>query len=332
MTRNLGGLAMMSLLAFGPFGCGPAHSPAGASADAAPSADLSPGPAEPTTQSAGAAVMAYVNGKPIPMDRLIDLLVRGPGMAYARQLVQREVVRQEMERKKVVLTEADVRAETERIFKAMIPQIDTPQQREQVLARLLAQKQVSRKQWLLGVRLGAALRKLAEPQVRTSEEMLQAEFARRYGQQVQVRQIEVESLAKARKILEQLADGGDFAKLAWKHSLSESSRRGGLIDPIGPKTKGIPTAIHQTALSLKKAGEISEPIQVGTTFHILRLERVIEPENVRFEDVKDKIEADVRENLLHHQRGLILERLFREARIEYVAPLLKRLAAQGKQP
>lgn len=295
-------------------------------------------PAEPARLGAwpasqpARAVMAYVNEEPVYMEELVDLLLRGPAKGYARQLVRRQLVRQEMQRRKLTVTDAEVDAEVGRILKNMVPDAKSDRDRRSVLDRLLDQRQISPKQWMLSVRTAAELRKLAEPRVKITDELLRSEFGLRYGRQVVVRDIEVAALTKAQEILRKIEAGEDFAKLAWKHSIADTASNGGLRPAIGPRTKNVAEAVRQAALSLKKTGEISDLIQAEQTFHILKLERVIEPKGVKFEDVRDRVERAVREDMIRYHQKVILDKLTRAAKIEYINQVLRHRMAEGPQP
>ena len=290
---------------------------------------------EPTTQPTATAVpgrdiMATVNGHPLYMADLLELLIRGPGPAYSGQLVREEIVRQEMIRLKLKVTGEEILDEAERILKIMVPQAKTAQERRQVLAQLLVQKQVSQEQWLRSIRLTARLRKLAEASVKITDKMLKAQFGNMYGQQRIVRHIELGSLDDARKALADARNGKDFKGMAFNRSLAQTAATGGLLPPIGPRTRGVPAAIMQAVMAMENKGELSDPVQVGARFHILKLEKIIAPRDVKFEDVKDKVVEAVKESLLRRHQKLILDQLEKKARVRYVNPILKRLSAKGQ--
>jgi len=282
------------------------------------------GPAKPNPAPPGAKeVMAYVNGRPLYMAELIDSLLRGPGRSYAEQLVRQELVSQALAKAGMTLTDKDIEAETETILKLMVPQARTRAERFQVLEKMLVQKQVPYAQWVIGVKVAASLRRLAEPRVTIDDEMLRVEFGRMYGRQAVVRAIEVESLTKAQEILAALKAGKKFADLAWQRSIHDSAKSRGLLEPMSANTRNVPAAILQTAMSLRRPGQISDPVQVGATFFILRLEKSIEPKNVTFEDVKDKIAASLRARLLRMHQKAVLDEITRDGKVEYVHPMLK---------
>ena len=80
---------------------------------------------------------------------------------------------------------------------------------------------------------------------------------------------------------------------------------------------------------MKKPGEISEPIQVQTSFHILYLEKITKPQEVEFEKVKDELGAALRSRKLRNMKQQLRAELIRKAKIVYVNPVLR--AKAGRQ-
>ena len=315
VKENTIGLALVCVI-----GCALALCPARASDEALP-ADAAP-PTE-AADKAGGDVMAVVNGQSLPMAKLNELLTRIHGMAIAQQLIANEVVRQAAAAEGLSVTDAEIAAENEQTLKRIFGHVSGEGDRERLLAQLLAQKGVSREQWDMTMRRNAVLRKLAEAQVTVTPDDLREQFAEQYGRKVVVRHIQTASLAEAEDVYRKLLDGADFAELAQKRSTNASARTGGLLPPIGARAVGLPPAMRDLALSLKKPGELTEPIQIGTTFHVLKLERIIEPRDVKLEDVKVELEAEIRDRKIAAMQQSILRRLLESADIEFVNPILK---------
>ena len=288
-----------------------------------------PAATRPAARPDDPSVMARVRGKAIYMEELNDLLLRAHGMPVAQQLVANELVRQAAAEKSITISDADIQAENVKALDQMFGKSVTRSETEQkaLLDQLLVQKSFTHQQWRMTMWRNAALRKLAEPQVKLTDAELEAEFAERHGRKVVVRHIQTTSLPRAQLLRRQLAAGGDFAKLASKHSANPSAGAGGLLPAIGVKAPGLPTAIRDAAWKLTKPGELSNPIQVGTAFHILRLERIEPAQGVKFEDVKKTLAAEVREGRVQLLQQRILGELFRQAlaegAIEFVNPVLK---------
>jgi len=289
-----------------------------------PVVNVPPKPADP-----GRDVMAYVNGEPIYMDQLTELLVSGYGMSVAQQLVANEIVRQEAKRKNVSVTDAEVEAEHQRTMDAMFGTVNDANQRQRLLQQLLRRNNVSREQWRMTMRRNALLAKLAVNQVRVTEDDIKVEFDRRYERKVEVQHNQTATLADAQTVLRDLASGTEFTALVTKYSIGPSADQAGLLTPFGAKDTGTPPALRQVALSMKTIGEVSDPIQVGTAFHILKLLRIIPPKNVKYEDVRATLAAEVSKKKAVALQQDILQILIRGAKLQYVNPVLKSQADQG---
>jgi len=285
----------------------------------------------PATRPSGGAVIAYVNGSPIYRAPLQEMLLREYGLAVAHQLVADELVRQALAEKKlpVAVDDEEIRAEHELALRQLFPNLSEAPQRELALEQLLLRKGLSRMLWRRTMRRNVLLGRLAEPRATLSDAELRAEFGEEYGRKVVVRHIQVANLSEAQDVLRRLRAGEDFAKLAASVSKNPSARNGGLLSPIGPKAEGLPAAMRQAARAMKKVGDISEPVQVGTTFHILRLEEIIEPKDVKFEDVRDRLAAKLRARKIKRLKDRILRELIREAKVEFVDSVLKSQQAKA---
>ncbi len=293
--------------------------------------DNEPAASQPVgTPGRNQAVMAYINGKPIYMETLHDLLLRSHGLPAAQQLIGLELVRQEAQKANITITDEDVQEEIDRKLKQTFGEALAGEQRERLLKQFLERLKYPRPQWEMRMRMNAYLTKLASPRITVSDTELRDEFGRQFDRRVVVRHIETATLIRAQQVLKELEAGADFAKLAFRHSTNPSGKNGGLLPPIGAKTVGVPRAVKQVALAMKSVGEISDPVQIGTTFHILKLDKIIPPQNVRLADVKDKLEKDIRERKLRQLQSWILVDLVRKAKIEYADPILKAKAAEKR--
>lgn len=292
---------------------------------AAPEDPVANPPPAATDAQTKPAVMAMVNGRPIYMDRLYEVLLDAHGMQMAWQLVATELVRQELQRSGASITEADVLAENDRTLAEVFGEGFKRAERERLLGQLLQRRGISRRQWDLTISRNAMLRKLAEPLVKITEKDLADQFAEQFGRKVVVRHIQTESLAQAQMVLEKLQDPkADFAKLARKYSRNSTAKRGGRLPAIGPLTPPeIPAVLRRAALAMAKVGRISRPVKVGTAFHILKLEKVVAPRAEKFEAVKDKLRASIHARRVHMIRQRIHHELLAKADVVYTHPALR---------
>ena len=95
-----------------------------------------------------------------------------------------------------------------------------------------------------------------------------------------VRQILVKNLSTANEIIELLDNGSDFAEIAKEKSISSNAQTGGLLN--WRKAVDMPE-LFEKALVNQSIGFISEPLESGSGYHILKLEDK-RGEFVQFED------------------------------------------------
>jgi parvulin-like peptidyl-prolyl isomerase len=274
-------------------------------------------------------VMALVNGRPIPMARLYELLVRAQGLETGIEIVASETVTQEAQKRKVSSSEEEVQAEHERLLAEAYPSVPEVEQKDRLLAQSLAQRGWSRVRWDLICRRNVLLRKMVEPNAVVSDEMLQAEYADQFGRKVAARHIEVESLDEWERIRKLLKGGADFEQTARKFSRNPSAKDGGLLPPMSKTSPvEIPEVIRLAAVNLKEVGELSDPIKVGYAFHILRAEQIIAPASAPFEQAKDKLRAALRERVIRRDEQRLMLELMIASKYEFVDPVLKELSAK----
>ena len=95
-----------------------------------------------------------------------------------------------------------------------------------------------------------------------------------------VRQILVKNLSMANEVIELLDNGSDFAEIAKEKSISSNAQSGGLLN--WRKAIDMPE-LFEKALVNQSIGFISEPLESGSGYHILKLEDK-RGEFVQFED------------------------------------------------
>ena len=95
-----------------------------------------------------------------------------------------------------------------------------------------------------------------------------------------VKQILVKDIKTANKIIELIVNSGDFSEIAREFSMSSNASSGGLIN--WRKLIDMPQ-LFEEALANKPVGYISEPLESGSGFHILKLEDK-RGEFVKYED------------------------------------------------
>ncbi len=279
--------------------------------------------------AAGAAVaqdgnaIALVNGQPLSRQEFIDILIEARGVEVLQQMIVLQVAKQEARRLGLKVTQHDIDVEYQRSLDSIAAEagmdIDeaTEQNKRRALEQVLAERGLSMAEFRLGMRRNAYLRKIVERNLKITEETLREEFARTCGDKVVIRHIQIpqRDTRTLNQAVDMLRNGADFAAVARR--LSQNARtaaQGGLMEPFTFDDPKVPPALREAAFSLKPGG-ISSPILVGRFFHIIKVERRIAQQAVKFEDVREQIERQVRERAIPQAMAKLAKELFVEARI-----------------
>jgi len=123
---------------------------------------------------------------------------------------------------------------------------------------------------------------------------------------------EEQAKVKAEKLLAQIHQGGDFAKLARENSDDETSKaKDGYFATLSP-SDNIPDALRAAVFRLKP-GETSEPIRQPNGFYLLRAEEITYKP---LSEVRDQIFNDLKNQKLKEW----LDGLSKEAEPKFVNP------------
>ena len=86
--------------------------------------------------------------------------------------------------------------------------------------------------------------------------------------EVKASHILVKTEEEAKKLLEEIKNGADFAKLASEHSMCPSGRDGGDLRFFG---RGMMVKPFEDAAFALKKGEVSEPVETQFGWHLIKL-------------------------------------------------------------
>ena len=275
--------------------------------------------------------VAMVNGRPVSKADMVRVLMDMKGLDVLQQFILLEAVRGESQAKNIRVTKDDVEREfqdaLERIARdaGVTGDAATPANKMQALETMLGQKQISMAEYRIAIERNAHLRKLVAPTIEINEATMRAEWSRTHGQRRVVRSIIIptndeRALAEA---LNQLRNGTDFADVARMLSTDPDSRtRGGELEPFSFDEPNIPPALREQAF-LMKPGEISNPLRCDMVYHILKLERILEPENARFEDVRAEVEKDLKSRIIDKKMQDAMKELYDKAKVIVLDQTLK---------
>jgi len=305
-------------------------------ADAARVSGEPDAPTGPTPLSVGADLysegqpIAFVDGRPIGRNRVVDMLLRSHGVGVLEQLIGLELAEQAAAKKGLIVTEPDVDFEFDlalrRLSDPLSSSTTAPVDRtaaEGLLDTVLAERNISREEFLVTLRRNAYLRKIVQSQQVITDDQLRAEFARRFGERVQVRHIQLGSAAEAGRVQDRLAAGEDFVDLASRYSANTASaRKQGLLAPFSAADEEIPAALRQAAFALQP-GQVSNVVRVGEWYHLLKLDRVLPSEPRDFDQVRGELERDLRDRVSEAAMRELYEKLFQQANIDVRDPAVR---------
>ena len=291
--------------------------------------------------------IAMVNGRPLDKDRLVALLVEAHGITILQQLIVLDLAEQAAEARGFRVTEADVEREFQESLLRMLPADASTaklsnEQRMEALKLLLAEKNLSLPEFRIGMRRNAALRTVVGAALPITEETIREQYARMYGEKVEIRhiQVPVADNATLNKVVGDLAAGTDFVALVRAHSVNaESQARDGLLEPFTFRDEAIPAALREAAFGLPIGATSSGPIRAERFYHIIRVERRI-PADTAYEAVKDEVASKLRFDTEQRAMKQLLNELVDKAQVRVLDPklraeyeeIMKKRAMTGKDP
>ena len=296
-------------------------------------------------------VAAIVNGHKITVRDVAEECLERHGIEMLEGMVNRRILEQACRQRKIEVTEADLQRE---IAQAAVSMGKTKGHTDEPDIDAWLKDVVENQKISLAIYKhdivwpSAALTKLVGGDVEITQEDLKRSFEANFGPKVRCRAIVLGSQrsaqdcwSKAREtvaidrlmrqeleknpgwaknkeglrkhVVEKVA-GPAFGKLAGEYSVDPASRADdGIIPPI-QKHGGEPF-LEKEAFALKR-GEISGIIQAGDKWVILFCEGRTTPLDVRFEDVKGQMHADLREKRLRLAMAQEFSKLQEDAQID----------------
>ena len=273
--------------------------------------------------------IAIVNGRTITRQQVVDLLIESHGLGAMQQMIMLELARSETLLLGLDVTQADIQAEYDDALDKLAAQANpdatlmSDAQKHKALDIVLEKRGLSMAEFRVGMERNAHLRKVAERGIKINEELVRSQFARQYGEKVQVRHIQLADLEQVARAQRMIKDGKDFGSIARQLSHNpDTAASGGELAPFAMNDESLPAGLREAAFMLKP-GEVSPAVRVDNWFHILKFERRIAPPNVRYEDVRDSVEKALHDKIVASEMTDLATNLFRKARIRVLHPKLK---------
>ncbi len=271
---------------------------------------------------AGEDPIAFINGNPISKARLVDLLLASHGPGVLEQLAVLDEARRLAETYELTITADDVEREYQQSLKSLLSSFeasedDAPYGREEaesILNQLLARRNISHTEYMLGITRNAYLRAIVGANLRFSPEQLEAERQRQNGPQADISHIQLATYAEAVKVYELLQNGADFQETAERYSANlRTGPAGGRLRVFSANDDEIPEAIRQRAFA-SKVGELSPPFRAGDWFHIIKLNAII-PGADPSKSEQAALENSLRSRMVEPAMQELYRSLFQQAEI-----------------
>lgn len=246
-------------------------------------------------------VVAHLGSTDIRQSQIIRPLLEGYGANVLINVSTLELAKQEAAIRKLPVNQQDIDGEREQTLAKLFGDAkkeDYPN----LLEQFLQQQRISRPEFDIWLETNAYLRKIAEPMVKANitEDRLQESFKALYGETVQIRHIQCINLQEIAEAKRRLAAGESFERVA--QTMSRNTRTapmGGLMPPFS-RYADYPEVFKDVAFSLQP-GEVSDTVEAGGIYHIIKLEKKMEPKAIKYDDVKESLRKDLEDRLTQSQ-------------------------------
>ena len=260
----------------------------------------------------------------------MEPLLRSHGVSLLEQIIVLEAAAQAARARGLTVGQTEIDGELDRVLRRLADPLAPVtkggfdrETAERLLGLILAERNMSREEFMLGIRCNALLRAIVESQQEIAEEQLREEFERAFGERVQVRHIQLGTPAEVSRARQLLASGREFAEAARELSANTTSaRQGGLLEPFSRGDGDVPELLREVSFALDD-GEISDAVRVGSWYHVLKLEkRIPASEAGEFERVRAELAQRLRARLSEAEMERLYEELFSTADVEVHDPVL----------
>ena len=280
---------------------------------------------EPEAPQAAPRVVAVVNGHPVSREWLANELIAAHGINLLLQRIWLELVKEEAAKAGITANLREIDTEYDLTLGIGAGEAGGAEKRQAFIDQWRRSRGVSEQELRLAMERQALLRKLAARRLSVSEQMLREEFARLYGTKVECRQIVLPSPRDADRLRPAIEAGEDFATLARRYSADTTTApQGGLMPPFARNDEAVPELVREAAFRMSP-GEVSNPISARGKYVILKLERRLTAELIKFESVRASVEESLRKRLLPVEMEKLFGSLQRGSTVKINDAVLRRL-------
>jgi parvulin-like peptidyl-prolyl isomerase len=266
-------------------------------------------------------VVATVNGDRITMQELGAECLLRHGEEVLEGEISRTLLEQELQATGVKVTQEDLDAEMRHAAElAGVLDAQGNADLPKWIETVMAEQGVTKDRYLRdSVWPSAALKKLSAKDVQVTEEDIAKGFDANYGERVRCRAIVLGNLRRAQEVWNKARQNPSpeyFGDLAAEYSVEPTSKAlRGEVPPLG--RHGGQKLLEDAAFKLQ-AGELSEIVQMGDKFIILRCEGRTERMDIDLNDpqVRNILQRDIFEKKLRMAMGEKFEEINSRARVD----------------
>lgn len=272
--------------------------------------------------------VAEVNGEKITQDEFVEAVASGGGAQVLDQLITEKLIQQKAKQENVTVSDKD--------YEEKVAEIKEQLPSEDMFEQALAQQGLTEETFREQMETNLLLEKMLAPELKVSDKEIRQYFddnKEQFGQpeQVNAKQIVVESEEEAKKAHKRLVDGEDFAKVAKDVSIDPQTKDNG--GDLGTVSKGdlaqMDPDLEEKIFALNK-GELSEPIEGLSGFYIVQVEDKIAAKEGKFDDdVAQQITEQLKQQKLQEKAPDWIQKLREDAEIDNI--LIPEDAAQVMQ-
>jgi parvulin-like peptidyl-prolyl isomerase len=236
----------------------------------------------------------------VEWSRLRPILNELAGGQALQEVVLDLLLEEELREANIVIGSAEIARERRVLQESLSPDPDLA---FRLLDNLRSQRRLGEVRFEALLRRNAGLRMLVQDQANVTTAAVRRHYELIHGEKRQARLIVAPTLADAQAALKRITLGERFGDVAVEVSTDASAARGGLLEPIAPGDPAYSASLHE-AIGRLNVGQTSQPILLDSKYILLRLERIVPPDDVPFE----LVETDLRELTRRNQERLLMER------------------------
>ncbi len=277
-------------------------------------------PADTQSPDTEVKPLAWAGEQWIGRDDLWPMLLEAAGSSVLAEYVLGRAVERALVRRQLTVTERDLKQEQQIVTSALDPD---PDQAQRLLTEMRRRRSLGPRRFDQMLHRNAGLRLLVQEQVQIDDQTLRTAYELVYGRKYETRLITVTSLADAQQLRERAQQGEPFIDLAIEHSTDSSRVQGGLLPLISPADPTFPQAVRDAVARLQP-GQVSAPVPLELGIALLKLESVVEKQDVSFEQVKQELELRVRRQKERNQMRALARQLLAKAEVRVFDATLNR--------